>query len=186
MASRRQKCLLTSINFAIHSVFKYIFREGVRRIHQTVKGVHGTKMLRRLLFNIKILDFVIERQYFCLQVLNKSQSVPCQGVFLKFFSSWYDSPQWARASFWWRLHDYTQIHQDPQDFSGRVISQKQRPLPDNTQHLEETNIHAAGGIRTQISGGEHPPYTARLLGSALSYSTRKLKPIKYNLLGRNS
>ena len=33
-------------------------------------------------------------------------------------------------------------------FSGRVISSSQRPLPDNTQHSQQTNIHALGGIRT--------------------------------------
>ena len=32
--------------------------------------------------------------------------------------------------------------------SGRVISPSQRPLPDNTQHSQQTNIHAPGGIRT--------------------------------------
>jgi hypothetical protein len=31
--------------------------------------------------------------------------------------------------------------------SGRVISSSQRPLPDNTQHSQQTNIHASGGIR---------------------------------------
>jgi len=34
------------------------------------------------------------------------------------------------------------------DSSGRVISSSQRPLPDNTQHSQQTNIHAHGGIRT--------------------------------------
>jgi len=29
-----------------------------------------------------------------------------------------------------------------------VIGSSQRPLPDNTQHSQQTNIHAAGGIRT--------------------------------------
>jgi hypothetical protein len=32
--------------------------------------------------------------------------------------------------------------------SGRVISPTQRPLSDNAQHLQETDIHAPGGIRT--------------------------------------
>jgi hypothetical protein len=31
---------------------------------------------------------------------------------------------------------------------GRVISSSQRPLPDKTQHTQQTNIHAPGGIRT--------------------------------------
>jgi hypothetical protein len=32
--------------------------------------------------------------------------------------------------------------------SGRMIGLKQRPLPDNTQHSKQTNIHALGVIRT--------------------------------------
>jgi hypothetical protein len=31
---------------------------------------------------------------------------------------------------------------------GRVISSSQRPLPDNTRHSQQTNIHAPGGIQT--------------------------------------
>jgi hypothetical protein len=38
------------------------------------------------------------------------------------------------------------------DSSGQVISPTQRPLPDNTQHPQETNIHASGGIRTHNPG----------------------------------
>ena len=34
------------------------------------------------------------------------------------------------------------------DSSGRVINPSQRPLPDNTQHLQQTNIHVPSGIRT--------------------------------------
>jgi hypothetical protein len=34
------------------------------------------------------------------------------------------------------------------DSSGRAISSSQRPLPDNAQHRQQTNIHAPGGIRT--------------------------------------
>ena len=30
-----------------------------------------------------------------------------------------------------------------------VISSSQRPLPDNTRHSQQTNIHAPGGIRTR-------------------------------------
>jgi len=36
-----------------------------------------------------------------------------------------------------------------QDSSGRVISSSQpRPLPDKTQHSQQTDIHVPGGIRT--------------------------------------
>ena len=33
-------------------------------------------------------------------------------------------------------------HHSRQDSSGRVISSSQRPLPDNTRHSQQTNIHA--------------------------------------------
>ena len=43
---------------------------------------------------------------------------------------------------------HTTTHYSRQDSSGRVISPSQRPLSDNTQHSQQTNIHAPGGIRT--------------------------------------
>ena len=43
---------------------------------------------------------------------------------------------------------HTTTHHSRQDSSGRVISSSQRPLPDNTQHSQQTNIHAPGRIRT--------------------------------------
>ena len=45
-----------------------------------------------------------------------------------------------------RSHTTTQHSR--QDSSGRVISSSQRPLPDNTRHSQQTNIHAPSGIRT--------------------------------------
>jgi hypothetical protein len=39
-------------------------------------------------------------------------------------------------------------HHIREDSSGRVISSFQRPLPDNAQHSQQTNIHAPGRIRT--------------------------------------
>ena len=51
---------------------------------------------------------------------------------------------------------HTTTHRSRQDSSGRVISSSQRPLPDNTRHSQQTNTHAPGGIRTQISAGERP------------------------------
>ena len=43
---------------------------------------------------------------------------------------------------------HTTTHHSRQDSSGRVISSSQRPLPDNTRHSQQINIHAPGGIRT--------------------------------------
>ena len=43
---------------------------------------------------------------------------------------------------------HTMTRHSRQDSSGRVISSSQRSLPDNTQHSQQTNIHAPVGIRT--------------------------------------
>ena len=67
---------------------------------------------------------------------------------LKFVCFWRDSPQWARASSFTMFLDHTQLYiPQSEDSSGRVISSSQRPLPDNTQHSQQTDIHAPGGIR---------------------------------------
>jgi hypothetical protein len=44
---------------------------------------------------------------------------------------------------------HTTTHHSRWASSGRVISQLQRPLPNNTQHSQQTDIHVPGGIPTQ-------------------------------------
>ena len=61
---------------------------------------------------------------------------------------WHQTPQWAKASSFSGIHDHTQTHHILQDSSARVISPSPRPLPDNIQHSQETDIHALDGIRT--------------------------------------
>jgi hypothetical protein len=63
------------------------------------------------------------------------------------FFSWHNSPQCARTSSLSRLHDLT--HNTQYDSSRRVVSPTQRPLPDNTQHSQEADVHAPCGIRTR-------------------------------------
>jgi len=43
-----------------------------------------------------------------------------------------------------------------------VISSSQKPLPDNTQHPQQTNIHAPMGFEPTISSGERPHTDARV------------------------
>ena len=43
---------------------------------------------------------------------------------------------------------HTTTHHNRYDSSGRVIGSSQRPPPDNTQHSQQTDLHAVGGIRT--------------------------------------
>jgi len=57
-------------------------------------------------------------------------------------------PLVGQGSLLFRLHIYIQLDRTRQDISGRVISPVQRLLPDNTQHSQETDIHAPGGIQT--------------------------------------
>ena len=57
-----------------------------------------------------------------------------------------DSRSWTPLT---GLLDHTYwTHHTRQDSSGRLISSKHRPLPDNLQAWQQTNIHAPGGIRT--------------------------------------
>jgi len=51
---------------------------------------------------------------------------------------------------------HTTTYHSRQDSSGRAISSSQRPLPDDIQHSQVTDIHANGGIRTHNSAGEGP------------------------------
>ena len=69
-----------------------------------------------------------------------------------FLFPWLDSPQWARASQLSRFHGHNQKHHTCQDYSGPVISPKQRHLPHNTQHSEKRDIYALGRIRTRNPG----------------------------------
>ena len=56
--------------------------------------------------------------------------------------------QWSQASSMWFL-DHTQTYYTRQDSPERVTGESQRPIPDNTQHSQETDIHAHSWIRTR-------------------------------------
>ena len=69
--------------------------------------------------------------------------------FLLSFLPWRNSLQWAKASSLLRIHDHTHLDTPHSvGLSGRVISPRQRPLPDNTQHSQKTIIYGPGEIRT--------------------------------------
>jgi hypothetical protein len=61
---------------------------------------------------------------------------------------WRCGPTRAMALSCLKFLAHTQTHRSRYESSGRVISSSQRPLPDNTQHSQETDIYALGGIRT--------------------------------------
>ena len=91
------------------------------------------------------------------------------------FSPWLDSPQWARASSLSRIHDHTQTHHNRQDSSGQGISPRQSPLPDNTQHSQETHMHDPGWIRTRNSSkrkAADPLFIPSIFSEVLYYNHR--------------
>ena len=63
------------------------------------------------------------------------------------------------------------------DPSGRVISPTQRPLPDNTQHSQQTDIHATGGFEPTITASEGPS-TYALDRSSTGIGTTRIYNIK--------
>jgi len=82
------------------------------------------------------------------------------------FIIWRESLQWARASSVSTLYDHTQTRHTRLKSSGRVISPAQRPLPDNTQQSQETDVLAPhvppwdwNPQSQQASGRRHTPKT---------------------------
>jgi hypothetical protein len=67
-------------------------------------------------------------------------------VFLLFFSPLARQPLWARRSSLSRF----QVHRRTEwvEPLGRLLDPSQGPLPDNTQHSQETDIHGPGRIQT--------------------------------------
>jgi hypothetical protein len=67
------------------------------------------------------------------------------------FCFWRDSPPVGQGLL---IHEVSKSHTTTRhshyNSSGRVISSSHRPLPDNTQHSQQTDDHATGAIRTYI------------------------------------
>jgi hypothetical protein len=51
---------------------------------------------------------------------------------------------------------HTTTRHSRQDYPGWVIGSSQRPLPDNTQHSQQTNIYAPAGFEPTLLTGERP------------------------------
>jgi hypothetical protein len=77
-------------------------------------------------------------------------SADCTFLFLSFGATATPTPQWAPQGL--LIHEvsrsHTTTHHSRKDSSGRVISPSHRPLPDNTQRSQQTDIQAPRGIRT--------------------------------------
>ena len=51
---------------------------------------------------------------------------------------------------------HTTTYHSRYDSSGWVICSSRWPLPDDTQHSQQADIHAPGGIRTHVSASDRP------------------------------
>ena len=65
---------------------------------------------------------------------------------------------------WSQWHTHTHTHTHTFHSSRRGIAQSQRPLPDNIQYSQETDIPALGGIGTPIPASERPQSHTRRRG----------------------
>jgi hypothetical protein len=66
-------------------------------------------------------------------------------------------PKWTKASSLSKILDHIQL--DTAHSVGLVWTSdrpSQRPLPDKTQHLQETDIHAKAGFEPTIPASERP------------------------------
>jgi hypothetical protein len=62
---------------------------------------------------------------------------------------WRDSPPVDQGLLIHKVsRSHTTTHHSRYDSPGRMISPLQRPLSNNTQHSQQTDIHAPGGIQT--------------------------------------
>jgi hypothetical protein len=91
------------------------------------------------------------------------------------------SGPWPASSFT-RFLDHTQTHHTRWDSSGRVISPSQRPLPDNTQHSQQTDIHAS---RWAIPASDRPQ-TYALDGANTGLLGIKVCAVGHNSRNKNS
>ena len=117
-------------------------------------------------------------QAFIFIYLFIQQAVQCFHIFLRPFNIFFFFAVALRpnAGHGRLIHkvsrSHTTTHHSRQGSSGRVISSSQSPLPRNTHHSQQTNIHAPGGIRThdfsRRAAADRSPQTARPLGPAFN------------------
>jgi hypothetical protein len=81
---------------------------------------------------------------------------------------------------------HTTTYYSMYDSSGLVISLLSRPLPDNIQHSQQTDIHAAVGFESTISTSEwaqtHALDYAAVGTSTQSSTLRKIQVINFRMI----
>jgi hypothetical protein len=118
------------------------FRE---RMYSCGKDVSKTALKYKFSDSILILK---QATALSASILNRNKS--CLFVYL-FYLFIFPVALWPNAGHDILLHEvsrpHTTTHHTRNGFFGRVIKPSQRPLPDNTQNLQQTNIYVPSGIR---------------------------------------
>jgi hypothetical protein len=78
-----------------------------------------------------------------------SSKINFSTTIVKFFGGGAQQPTVGQGFIIVQVLHNAQTHHTRYGSSGRVISPSQRPVPDNTQHSQQTDTHAPGGIRTR-------------------------------------
>jgi hypothetical protein len=96
-----------------------------------------------------------------------------------FFFPWRNNHYWARVSSLLRLHDHTQTHHTRYDSSRRVVNPTQRPLPNNTDHSQESSLrHTGFELAIPVSEG---PQTHAWDCAATGSGFGQCTPVKPNI-----
>ena len=124
-----------------HSAYSFNFYE---LLEQTLNGIDLLYYVNKHIFksiysSVDIADFSFADYYSS----SKCRYSLAAGLTLRLLMSYIYGAPILDVS-----RSHTTKQHSRQDSSGRVISSSQRPLPDNTRHSQQTNIHAPGGIRT--------------------------------------
>ena len=124
--------------------------------------VHSQRNVLCTSFNIsRIINWLIT-DYILYQALSHLDSsgpfcvlcVPTPHCFIVFLVAAYPLAVWVFFLFYHGLlihevsRSHTTTHQSQYHSSGRVTSMSQRPLIDNTQHSQQTDVFVPGVIRT--------------------------------------
>ena len=90
----------------------------------------------------------IDHHHHCENLNRDKGSTLIQQLIEAKFSHSTAAPSWPGPP-QFRGFTITHKHHTRYGSSGRVIGPTQRPLPDNTQHSQQRDVHTPGGIRTR-------------------------------------
>ena len=124
-------------------------KEGTRWTEPLAQGGHGGTLTKYPRNQSKAQDRRIRPiTTYNRDVLKTTSKLFHQKYIYIHILLWLCDRTWVIASSFLRFLDHIRRTTVGRTRLRRVISSSQRPLPDNTQHSQQTNFHVLGGIRT--------------------------------------